>query len=69
MSNTPEKKTSSTSDDQTKDPLDVSDLPEQDTPDDPKGGYYSRPIMKTAECNSNTLTCKDTSSTNTLCCE
>ncbi|HUG36506.1 MAG TPA: hypothetical protein VML54_06120 [Candidatus Limnocylindrales bacterium] len=33
------------------------------------GGFVSKRIMKTSDCNSNTLTCKDTSTTNTLCCE
>lgn len=56
---------------QKKDPLDITDLPEKDADGEAvKGGYMTKPpIMKTADCNSNTLTCKDTSSTNTLCCE
>jgi hypothetical protein len=59
--------------DKKKDPLDITDLPDkvEDT-DDVRGGVASRPIVKKDDdphCNSNTLTCKDTSKTNTLCCE
>ena len=57
--------------DQKKDPLDITDLPEKaEDSDAVKGGYAPRPpIMATKDCNSNTLTCKNTSTTNTLCCE
>lgn len=55
--------------DQKKDPLDIKDLPEKDQDGaDVKGGMISRPPTMKSDCNSNTLTCKDTSTTNTLCC-
>jgi hypothetical protein len=51
------------------DPLDLDNLPAQEVEgEDVKGGFTSlRP--KSSSCNSNTLTCKNTSTTNTLCCE
>lgn len=57
--------------DKKKDPLDINDLPDAGKAGDKvKGGMATRPpTMAKKDCNSNTLTCKDTSTTNTLCCE
>jgi hypothetical protein len=51
------------------DPLDLDSLPPQEVGgEDVKGGFMTlRP--KSSNCNSNTLTCKNTSTSNTLCCE
>jgi hypothetical protein len=53
-----------------KNPLSISNLPEKRVKGtDVKGGKASLRPFKSDSCNSNTLTCKDTSKTNTLCCE
>jgi hypothetical protein len=49
-----------------KDPLDLPKKGDEKV----KGGLVAKRTMSTkSDCNSNTLTCKDTSTTNTLCCE
>jgi hypothetical protein len=50
-----------------KDPL---DLPTKKGEENVKGGMMANPKMTMGKsCNTNTLTCKDTSKENTLCCE
>ena len=51
-------------------PLSIRDLPAKPKKAaGVKGGAMTKRIFKDDSCNSNTLTCKDTSTTNTLCCE
>jgi hypothetical protein len=52
-----------------RDPLSIRDLPAKSKKAaGVKGGAVTKRTFK-SDCNSNTLTCKDTSTTNTLCCE